>query len=606
MYEVNDSYKLTKEQEEGIEFLYNHPNSVLGDKPGMGKTLQALSLAYLIMSKFDQKYAQREKEKLIKSERIDVPQNILKPGTHNTNNAEANIISNTSKQNNTHNTNNDHTNNDTVNKDNIVEKENNKANIKNNTSQQNNHTTNKDNIKEERIPQIITIILCPKSATNAFKKELKRVRLPYHIRTTNESTTTHKSGRIFLMNYSNLTPLKNLINNIQKINSKPGIKRPVKILLICDEVHKIGNPDSNLTRELKAMRSNFSVVYGLTATPLLNNIISVYSIMDFLRPGYLSDSRRDFENKFVVYNERVIRTRRGVRKVREIAGYKNLESLKLLLKRCYISRGKEYKLNFKSIKFDITEEEGGLYNIASKGLMSKEKEYTSENPQAFAARLHSLQMVVDGARSPQYDPATNIFNIKNDNRVSTKIRYLITLVSHIIHKNESVIIYTDYDEVFSYLEYHIKRSSLQYSKLMSITGKQSEEARRQAEQIIPKSIIIITKAGSESINLQKANNIIFYDTPFSLYTIIQSIGRICRIDSKFATQNIYTLVAKGTIDEYKTLLIEQHKELINKIFGQEGLKNIPKFSQSLKGEEVIKYKKFLKNSMLWNLTKRRK
>lgn len=583
MYEVNDSYKLTKEQEEGVEFLYNHPNSVLGDKPGMGKTLQALSLAYLIMSKFDQKYAQREKEKLIKSERINVPLNIPKPGTQNT-----------------------HINNDTVNKDNIVEKENNKANIKNNTSQQNEHTAKEDNIKEERIPQIITIILCPKSAINAFKKELKRVRLPYHIRTTNESTTTHKSGRIFLMNYSNLTPLKNLINNIKKINSKPGIKRPVKILLICDEVHKIGNPDSNLTRELKAMRSNFSVVYGLTATPLLNNIISVYSIMDFLRPGYLSDSRRDFENKFVVYNERVIRTRRGVRKVREIAGYKNLESLKLLLKRCYISRGKEYKLNFKSVKFDITEEEGGLYNIASKGLMSKEKEYTSENPQAFAARLHSLQMVVDGARSPQYDPVTNIFNIKNDNRISTKIRYLITLISHIIHKNESVIIYTDYDEVFSYLEYHIKRSNIKYSKLMSITGKQSEEARRQAEQIIPKSIIIITKAGSESINLQKANNIIFYDTPFSLYTIIQSIGRICRIDSKFATQNIYTLVAKGTIDEYKTLLIEQHKELINKIFGQEGLKNIPKFSQTLKGEEVIKYKKFLKNSMLWNLTKNRK
>lgn len=602
MYEVNDSYKLTKEQEEGVEFLYNHPNSVLGDKPGMGKTLQALSLAYLIMSKFDQKYVQREKEKLIKSERINVPQNILNPGTH-TNNAEANIISNTSKQNNTHNNNNSSNNNDT---DNIVEKENNKANIKNNTSQQNNHTINKDNIKEERIPQIITIILCPKSATNAFKKELKRVRLPYHIRTTNESTTTHKSGRIFLMNYSNLTPLKNLINNIQKINSKPGIKRPVKILLICDEVHKIGNPDSNLTRELKSLRSNFSVVYGLTATPLLNNIISVYSIMDFLRPGYLSDSRRDFENKFVIYHERVIRTRRGVRKVREIAGYKNLESLKLLLKRCYISRGKEYKLNFKSIKFDITEEEGGLYNIASKGLMSKEKEYTSENPQAFAARLHSLQMVVDGARSPQYDPATNIFNIQNDNRVSTKIRYLITLISHILSNNESVIIYTDYDEVFSYLEYHIKRSSVKYSKLMSITGKQSEEARRQAEQIIPKSIIIITKAGSESINLQKANNIIFYDTPFSLYTIIQSIGRICRIDSKFAIQNIYTLVAKGTIDEYKTLLIEQHKELINKIFGQEGLKNIPKFSQTMKGEEVIKYKKFLKNSMLWNLTKRRK
>lgn len=603
MYEVNDSYKLTKEQEEGVEFLYSHPNSVLGDKPGMGKTLQALSLAYLIMSKFDQKYAQREKEKLIKSERINVPQNIPKPGTH-TNNAEANIISNKSKQNNTH------TNNDTVIKDNIVEKDNNKANIKNNTSRQsnlkNNHTTNKDNIKEERIPQIITIILCPKSATNAFKKELKRVRLPYHIRTTNESTTTHKSGRIFLMNYSNLTPLKNLINNIKKINSKPGIKRPVKILLICDEVHKIGNPDSNLTRELKAMRSNFSVVYGLTATPLLNNIISVYSIMDFLRPGYLSDSRRDFENKFVVYHERVIRTRQGVHKVREIVGYKNLESLKLLLKRSYISRGKEYKLNFKSVKFDITEEEGGLYNIASKGLMSKEKEYTSENPQAFAARLHSLQMVVDGARSPQYDPATNIFNIKNDNRISTKIRYLITLISHILSKNESVIIYTDYDEVFSYLEYHIKRSSIQYSKLMSITGKQSEEARRQAEQIIPKSIIIITKAGSESINLQKANNIIFYDTPFSLYTIIQSIGRICRIDSKFAIQNIYTLVAKGTIDEYKTLLIEQHKELICKIFGQEGLKNIPKFSQTLKGEEVIKYKKFLKNSMLWNLTKNRK
>ena len=109
--------------------------------------------------------------------------------------------------------------------------------------------------------------------------------------------------------------------------------------------------------------------------------------------------------------------------------------------------------------------------------------------------------------------------------------------------------------------------------------------------ISPRDIVLLSKAGSASINLQKANNIIVYDTPFSSGTLIQLIGRICRTYTTFNQQNIYFLLVEGTIDVYRYKVCENKLNYITQLFG--GAENLP----PIKDEEIDTKK--LKRELLW-------
>ena len=71
------------------------------------------------------------------------------------------------------------------------------------------------------------------------------------------------------------------------------------------------------------------------------------------------------------------------------------------------------------------------------------------------------------------------------------------------------------------------------------------------QKLGPRSVTLITSAGTESVNLQRANNLIFYEIPFPLRQFIQACGRITRMDSNYDKFQVYILEAEGTIDTYK-------------------------------------------------------
>ena len=96
------------------------------------------------------------------------------------------------------------------------------------------------------------------------------------------------------------------------------------------------------------------------------------------------------------------------------------------------------------------------------------------------------------------------------------------------------------------------QDKLKIPTIHEVTGKISQKKRRAVEDAIqPRDIVLITSAGTESINLQKANNLIFYEIPFPLREFIQACGRITRTNSTYDKFHIYVLEAEGTIDTYK-------------------------------------------------------
>ena len=130
-----------------------------------------------------------------------------------------------------------------------------------------------------------------------------------------------------------------------------------------------------------------------------------------------------------------------------------------------------------------------------------------------------------------------------------------------------------------------------------VTGKVSDKKRREAEtEMRGRDIVIITKAGTESINLQQANHLIYYNIPFAIGSIIQSIGRIARMDSKYSAQYVHVIEASDTVDTYKRLLFQERKELIEDLFGPDP--NLPSMTD-LDRDTIMKMKQYMKNRFLW-------
>lgn len=383
------------------------------------------------------------------------------------------------------------------------------------------------------------VILAPKQAISSFKKELKtKIKMKYSIHTAEETIpVTNQRFHIFV--YSKI---EELIKYLYSHN------RP--IMLIIDEVHKLSN--RNQTNEkLMRLRPRFNFVCALTGTPLQNKPDGLYNVVNFVNPGFLK-SYPWFSSNFLILQDQYIK-RNGKRdKVKKPVGLKNSEVLSNHLSKMVLTKVREYNMDFQYKSCYMNDYERSEYVKAAKGILDDDLD-----EKVFSARLHDLQRVVDGSLHPV-------------GGLSSKENLLLSSLSEILNRDESTLVYCEYETTYNRL-YEIlssRKHLLGYSKLHLITGKVKFKDRVKVEtDMPPRTIVIMTKAGSASINLQAANNIIFFSTPFSLSDVIQSIGRITRVDTKYDTQHVYFLEVSDTIDTYKRTLVESKVSTLQALFG---------------------------------------
>ena len=391
-------------------------------------------------------------------------------------------------------------------------------------------------------PDTHAIILCPQKAVKAFKRELKE---KLHIR-FNELTSSKQEilngVRITIMTH---TSYKNHIEYLKDL--KDSGKR---LILLVDEAHALQNPKGKFYQLVASTRQYFSICWFMTATPLKNNIEGLFWMFNLLDPK-IFHNYSFFEQNYIITRTRKVRRRVGkgdnkktiTQQFKEIVGYKNLKSLQQIMDNYIIIKQKKYNLEFHYHNIEMKPDELGPYMEASEGLARE----TSEDN--FAVRLHDLQKVVDNI-----DPNYRIYD-----SLSSKEELFLKVVLDSISNNHPCLVYCDYTEVVDRLESLLKLNYCKNKgvhKIFKITGDIPQKQREKVEELIDKNtVVLITSAGTESINLQRADTMIFYDTPFSCLSFIQAVGRVTRIDSKFNKQYIHILANTGTIDDYKKALI---------------------------------------------------
>lgn len=433
-----------------------------------------------------------------------------------------------------------------------------------------------------KYPKLVAIICVPPKALKVFRKELEtKLRTSYtEISSQNKKST---KSRIVLTTHTKLPDLQQQINDL--------IKNDYKIAFILDEAHILQNNQSKVSKMVYKNRQFFSIFWCLTATPCGNDIYGLYNLMHIVNPKVLG-TPTEFKNNYLITDWRKVKqwnniTHRYEFPVQEVViGCKNTKELQEHLKDYLIIKQKHYNLKYEYHTTNLDSDEIIAYLNASAGLARK----TSEKN--FAVRLNDLQRVVDNS-SEKYSDAS---------KLSSKEKLLIETTLNLV-KEHAIIVYTDLQDNIDRLHLlftKLKQMKYPINNIYKVTGAQSFEERAIVEdRLMTSDIVLITSAGTESINLQAADTIILYDAPFSIKTYIQLIGRVTRIDTKHPEQTIHFIECSGTVDTYKRLCIIKHADIINQLFGE--IETLPLDLVTIDENTQSK----LRNKLLWSFRQRR-
>lgn len=453
---------------------------------------------------------------------------------------------------------------------------------------------------ERKDEDIHFMLILPGSAVKAFSDTFNKILgIPFNIYTATH-TRAKKGARFHIFNYTTLsadvfTPNKPSTNPYLELFKK--IRRKYKNMwLVIDEIHSLQDPSTNQYMLVNSLRSLFIGIWGLTATPILNNLDGLYHMTNIVSPGFLGTNIYSFRNTYCTFKENyyfITKFGKRIRKTKkEIDGYKNLEKLQNKFAEISIIKSRHYNVKFNFRSAELSDEMIKYYKYAAKGLFSGKavKGKSKKSKQSHhGARLHDLQRVVSNSHK-------DFKLLKDPKKLTEKEMLLINTIKEVLDKDEAVLIYFGYHETIDRIRYILQylQKKLRIPNIFEVTGKIKQADRKKVESAIgPRDIVLITSAGTESINLQRANNLIFYETPFPIREFTQACGRITRMNTTFDAFNVYILEAVGTIDTYKKERIKANSAPIKSVLG--GSNILPTEVLILTAED----KKVMKDEYLW-------
>lgn len=421
-----------------------------------------------------------------------------------------------------------------------------------------------------------TIFFIPKSARAAYIKELetKLETRDYQLLSSDSIPSEIKLGFTFI-EFPVLSTYIDTILELVKNNS---------VYMFVDEAHVLCSASSLQSNCLRRIRQYCIGCYSVTASPFLTDVENLYYLYSSTFPELrVFETWFKFRTRYCITQDKEVRVPGSQQKriIKEIVGYKNTEELAKILNTLTIKGARKYNVQYNYEEIILDKEYEELYEKSAKGLLEEDR------IKEWGARLHDLQRVVDGQ------------TLKLENRICNKVLRLTKIVKEIMERNEGVLIYVEYLETADYINEILSKnkSVLGIKNTYIMSGKENEAKKQSIEKKLGrKDVLIITRAASQSRNLQSVNNIIFMNIPYSLGVLLQTSGRICRTDTKYEKQNFYLLEVKDTIDSYKTYLFRSHVSILNKLLGEEcvGTLSVDDYIQ----DENIDIKE-LRNKLLW-------
>ena len=319
--------------------------------------------------------------------------------------------------------------------------------------------------------------------------------------------------------------------------------------IIADEAQYIKNATTQNATSLKSLEGE--IRFALTGTPIENSIAELWSIFDFVMPGYLYNYNK-FKKKF---EEPILKDENK----------EKLIQLKKLISPFVLRRVKKdvlTELPEKNITIMKSKMEAEQEKIYSAYLAQTKKEISEElENSSFEKSKFKILMLLTRLRQICCHPS--LF-IENYNGGCGKLNQCIDLTIDAIEAGHKVLIFSSYTSMFEIIEKELQRKNIKYFKLVGETqiSKRIDMVDEFNNKPEIKVFLISLKAGGTGLNLTSADVVIHYDPWWNISSENQATDRAYRIGQKNSVQ-VYKLITNNSIEE-KINKMQERKEKLSK------------------------------------------
>ena len=324
---------------------------------------------------------------------------------------------------------------------------------------------------------------------------------------------------------------------------------------IIDEAQYIKNANTQAAKAVKEVQADFRL--ALTGTPVENRLSELWSIFDYLMPGFLYSYKK--------FREEV-----------EIPAVQNsdedaMKRLQKMIRPFVLRRLKKEVLTDLPDKLEenmfvqLTGEQQKLYDAHVKRMMLMLDKQSEEE---FKTSKITILAELTKLRQICCDPSLIFADYK---AVSAKVDMCLNMISNAVESGHKILLFSQFTTMLDHLAKRLEEEKISYYML---TGSTSKEKRAQMVENFntddTQVFCISLKAGGTGLNLTAADIVIHFDPWWNLAVQNQATDRAHRIGQKNVV-NVYKLIVKDTIEENILKLQEKKRELADQILEGEGL-----------------------------------
>jgi superfamily II DNA or RNA helicase len=340
-------------------------------------------------------------------------------------------------------------------------------------------------------------------------------------------------------------------------------------LVVLDEAQHIKNRGSQNAQGAKMLRARHRLI--LTGTPLENSVLDLWSLFDFLVPGYLGTAA-DFRERYETPLTRAEAPRQMAR-------------LRQRVRPFFLRRTKEEVLPELPPKLEhatfceLTDEQGEVY----RAVLAQGRRDVFDHSGKQAAGRDRIAMLTTLLRLRQVCCHLDLLPAGDTPRVwrepSAKLDRTFELIDEAIDGGHRVLLFSQFVRMLHLLRDEARRREIGFCYLDGQTvDRQGEIDRFQRDAGVPLFLISL-KAGGTGLNLTGADTVIHFDPWWNPAVEDQATSRAHRLGQQRAVQ-AYKLIAAGTVEEKIQALQARKREIFNASVGDET------FVAGLSGEEM--------------------
>src|SRR5665647_2853194 len=397
------------------------------------------------------------------------------------------------------------------------------------------------------------LLVCPTSVINNWKKEASRF-------TPKLSVMVHHG----ISRKKEEEFKKEAMNHAIVISSYGLLQRDAKFLqgvpwagVVLDESQNIKNPETKQAKAARALKADYRI--ALTGTPVENNVGDLWSIMEFLNPGFLG-SQASFKRNFFIPIQ-AERDQEAARRLKEITGPFILRRLKT--DSSIISDLPE-KMEMKTY-CTLTKEQASLYAAVLEDI-EEAMEEAEEGIQRRGIVLSALSRLKQVCNHPAQF-------LKDNSGIpgrSGKLAMLTEMMDVVLENEEKALVFTQFAEMGRMLKEHLQASF--GCEVLFLHGgvprKQRDrmiERFQEGKEYLP-IFVLSLKAGGTGLNLTGANHVFHFDRWWNPAVENQATDRAFRIGQ---TKNVevHKFICAGTLEEKIDEIIERKVQVAENVVG---------------------------------------